>query len=163
MCLIFIYLAVCTYSLIHLLTDSQSRKLSKIMKRVNITYDNPKKYKGPHVEGWPPGKDRYMPNYIQPDHDTFPIRPSKAHFKGIFSILKYSLYLKVPLNVKIVQQNIFHFKAFGMINLHFEIRICQKIYNRVTMKVYVKCVVRFNVHKTLSKFWSKRRDFNFCG
>ena len=61
------------------------------MKRVNITYDNPKKYKGPHVEGWPPGKDRYMPNYIQPDHDTFPIRPSKAHFKGIFSILKYSL------------------------------------------------------------------------
>jgi len=63
-------------------TDSQSRKLSKIMKRVNITYDNPKKYKGPHVEGWPPGKDRYMPNYIQPDHDTFPIRPSKAHFKG---------------------------------------------------------------------------------
>ena len=53
------------------------------MKRVNITYDNPKKYKGPHVEGWPPGKDRYMPNYIQPDHDTFPIRPSKAHFKGI--------------------------------------------------------------------------------
>ena len=73
------------------LTDSQSQKLSKVMKRVNITYDNPKKYKGPHVEGWPPGKDRYMPNYIQPDHDTFPIRPSKAHFKGIFSILKYSL------------------------------------------------------------------------
>ena len=63
-------------------TDNQSRKLSKKMKRVNITYDNPKKYKGPHVEGWPPGKDRYMPNYIQPDHDTFPIRPSKAHFKG---------------------------------------------------------------------------------
>ena len=35
-----------------------------------------------------------------------------------------------------------------MINLHYEIRICQKICNRVTMTVYVKCVVRFNVHKT---------------
>ena len=43
----------------------------------------------------------------------------------------------------------FHFKAFGMINLHYEIKICQKIYNRVTMTVYGKCVVRFNVHKTL--------------
>ena len=42
--------------------------------------------------------------------------------------------------------NIFHFKAFGMINLHYEIKICQKIYNKVTMTVYVKCVVRFNAH-----------------
>ena len=46
--------------------------------------------------------------------------------------------------------NIFHFKAFGMINLHYEVRICQKIYYRVTMTVYVKCVVGFNVHKTLN-------------
>ena len=37
----------------------------------------------------------------------------------------------------------------GLINLHYEIRICQKTYNRVTMTVYVKCVVWFNVHKTL--------------
>ena len=51
--------------------------------------------------------------------------------------------------IEIQRPNIFHFKAFGMINLHYEIRICQKIYNRVTMTVYVKCVVRFNVHKTL--------------
>ena len=63
-------------------TDRQNRKLSKIMKRINITYDDPKKYKGPHVEGWPPTKDRYMPNYIKPDQDTFPLRPSKAHFQG---------------------------------------------------------------------------------
>ena len=34
-------------------------------------------------------------------------------------------------------------------NLHYEIRICQKIYMRVTLTVYVKCVVQFNVHKTL--------------
>ena len=51
--------------------------------------------------------------------------------------------------IEIQRPNIFHFKGFGMINLHYEIRICQKIYNRVTMTVYVKCVVRFNVHKTL--------------
>ena len=49
---------------------------------VNITYENPKTYKGPLLEGWPPGKDRHMPNYIKPDQDTFPLRPSKAHFKG---------------------------------------------------------------------------------
>ena len=44
----------------------------------------------------------------------------------------------------------FHFKAFGMINLHYEITVCQKIYDIVTMTVYVKCVFRLNVHsKTL--------------
>ena len=53
--------------------------------------------------------------------------------------------------MEIRRPNIFHFKAFGMINLHYEIRFCQKIYNnRVTMTVYVKCVVRFNVNKMLS-------------
>ena len=34
-------------------------------------------------------------------------------------------------------------------NLHYEVRICQKIYNRVTMTVYVKGVVWFNVNKML--------------
>ena len=48
--------------------------------------------------------------------------------------------------IEIQRPNIFHFKAFGLINLHYDIRICQKIYNKVTMTVYVKCVVRFNVH-----------------
>ena len=42
-----------------------------------------------------------------------------------------------------------HFKTFGMINLRYEIRICHKIYNRVTMTVCVKCVVWFNLNKTL--------------
>ena len=51
--------------------------------------------------------------------------------------------------IEIQRPNIFNFKAFGMINLHYEIIICQKIYNRVIMTVYIKCVVRFNVHKTL--------------
>ena len=30
-----------------------------------------------------------------------------------------------------------HFKAFGMINLQYEIRICQIIYNKVTMNAYI--------------------------
>ena len=39
-----------------------------------------------------------------------------------------------------------------MIKLHYEIRFCQKIVNRVIMTVYVKCVVRFNVNNTLQRF-----------
>ena len=52
-----------------------------------------------------------------------------------------------------------------MINLHYELNICQKIYNRVTMTVYVKCVVRFNVHHTLcSNGQIYAGDFEkFCG
>ena len=38
-------------------------------------------------------------------------------------------------------------------NLHYEIINCQKIYNRVAMTVYVKCLVRFNMQKKfLMKF-----------
>ena len=51
--------------------------------------------------------------------------------------------------IKIQRPNIFHFKAFDMMNLHYEVIIFQKIYIRVTMTVYVKGVVRFNVNKTL--------------
>ena len=41
------------------------------------------------------------------------------------------------------------FEAFDIINLQYEIKVCQNIYNRVTMRVYVKCVVRFNMNKML--------------
>ena len=47
-------------------------------KKVEITFDNPDKYKGPIVEGWPPNHDRYMPNYIHPDENSFSIQPSKV-------------------------------------------------------------------------------------
>ena len=62
-----------------------------------------------------------------------------------------SAVMNILLNKKseVQSPNIFHFKAFSLINLHYEIRICQKIYNRFTMTVYVKCVVLFNMHKTL--------------
>ena len=35
-----------------------------------------------------------------------------------------------------------HFKGFGMRNLQYEIRICQKSHNAVTITVYVWTVVR---------------------
>lgn len=62
--------------------DSSVSSRRKVAKRVKITYDNPDVYKGPFVEGWPPSKDRYMPRYIRPDEDTFPIRPPITHFFG---------------------------------------------------------------------------------
>lgn len=49
--------------------------------------------------------------------------------------------------------NTFHFKVFCRLHLHYEIRICQKSYNRVTMTVFVRCVVQFNVHKMLPSLW----------
>ena len=49
---------------------------------VNITFDSPSTFKGPVVEGWPPSKDRYMPHYIQPNEDTFLLRPPSTYFKG---------------------------------------------------------------------------------
>ena len=60
-----------------------------------------------------------------------------------------SVFMNILIKIEIQRPNIFHFKAFGMIHLHYEIRICQIIYNGVTMTVYVKCVVWFNVNKTL--------------
>ena len=43
----------------------------------------------------------------------------------------------------------FHFKDFGMINLHYVIRICQKIYNRGRITVNVWRLVRNSLHQTL--------------
>ena len=39
--------------------EDNSKPKSKTAKKVQITYDNPDKYKGPVVEGWPPNSDRY--------------------------------------------------------------------------------------------------------
>ena len=59
-----------------------SKPKPKEAKKVKITFDDPNKYKGPVVEGWPPNSDRFMPHYIKPDEDTFSIKPSKAHFEN---------------------------------------------------------------------------------
>ena len=68
-------------------------------KKVEITFDNPDKYKGPIVEGWPPNHDRYMPNYIHPDENSFSIQPSKVILsivlKMLLSLVEYNLFLKI--------------------------------------------------------------------
>ena len=62
-----------------------------------------------------------------------------------------SVLMNTYLNKKLrYRDNIFHFKAFCLIICTMKyLRIFQKFYDRVTMTVYVKCVVRFNVNKTL--------------
>ena len=67
------------------------------------------------------------------------------HVKSNYTFKCLNEYLNKKIEIQ--RPNIFHFKAFGMINLHYEIRICQKIYYRVTMTVYVKSVVRFNMRQ----------------
>ena len=90
--------------------------------------------------------------------DQFHLNLSKSY------ILKYfkTLITSYARKIEIQRPNIFHFKAFSMINLQYEIKICQKIYNRVTMTVYVKFVVRFNVHKTLPSSYYLDQNFGFC-
>ena len=54
---------------------------------------------------------------------------------------------------------IFHFEVFGMLDLHYEIRICQKIYNRVTTHNKSKCLVRNNLHQTLTSIaWINQKN-----
>ena len=67
----------------------------------------------------------------------------------------YTLPLARPAQAKIqllaaicsiVAPSILHFKGFGMRNLQYQIRICQKSHNTVTIAVYVWTVVRiFNL------------------
>jgi hypothetical protein len=46
-----------------------------------------------------------------------------------------------------------------MMNLHYEIRICQKIYNRVTTHNKSKCLVRNSLHQTL---WPLEKKYWLC-
>ena len=55
---------------------------------------------------------------------------SKHTFKCLYEYLNKKLRYRDLIHI-------FHFKAFGMINLRYEIRICQKIYDRLTIKVNV--------------------------
>ena len=55
----------------------------------------------------------------------------RRRFKaGVLSTVVLNSYLETTRKLE-----------FGMINLHYRIRIAKKIYDRVTMTVYVKCVV----------------------
>ena len=50
-------------------------------------------------------------------------------FRNIYETDAYDRKL-TDAGIEIQIHTIFNFKAFGMMNLHYEIRICQKIYNR---------------------------------
>ena len=54
----------------------------------------------------------------------------------IFSSL-FIHFMNIPIKIEIERLNISRFKAFVMINLQYEIRICQIIYYKVTMIAYV--------------------------
>jgi hypothetical protein len=41
------------------------------------------------------------------------------------------------MNIIVWAPSILHFKGLGMTNLQYEMRICQKSYNKVTKTVYV--------------------------
>ena len=51
------------------------------------------------------------------------------------------VFMNIFIKIEIQRPKIFNFKAFGMINLDYEIRIFQKIYYSVTMTFSVKFVV----------------------
>jgi hypothetical protein len=55
------------------------------------------------------------------------------------------------MNIPMKQgRSLFHFKAFGMIDLHYLIRICKKVYNRGKIIVNVWRLIRNSLHQTLS-------------
>jgi hypothetical protein len=72
-----------------------------------------------------------------------------------FRVFSFILWLS-QWKMEIERLNISHFKAFGIINLQYEIRICQIIYNKVTMTAYVwfhlTCIRRYVVVRS-SKGW----------
>ena len=59
------------------------------------------------------------------------------HVKSNYTFKCLNEYLNKKIEIQ--RPNIFHFKAFGMINLHYEIIICQKIYNSHDDSLYQMC------------------------
>ena len=55
--------------------------------------------------------------------------------------------------------NIPYFKGLDMRNLQYEIRICQKSHNKVTMTVYI--MVQFFMNKTLQTLCNKNSNLLF--
>ena len=60
------------------------------------------------------------------------VNSCKNIFRSFHSFLWISQW-----KIEVEGLNMSHFKAFGMINLQYEIRICQIIYNKVTMNAYI--------------------------
>ena len=70
--------------------------------------------------------------------------------------LKFEPHIKAYLSISLDSSIVLapskpHFKGFSMRNLQYEIRICQKSHNTVTITVYVWTVVRILMKQTLYK------------
>lgn len=54
------------------------KTVSEVAKsKFPLTFDDPSKYRGPVVEGWPPGKNRSLERYLRPtEANTFPMVPT---------------------------------------------------------------------------------------
>ena len=57
--------------------------------------------------------------------------------------------MNIPMKNEDTEAHYISFKAFGMMNLHYEIGICQNVYNRVTTHNKSKYLVRNSLHQTL--------------
>ena len=51
-----------------------------------------------------------------------------------------------------------HFKAFGMMNLHYEVIICHKIHNKGTMSQWQRQVTIFLSGADISAYQSRSSD-----
>ena len=56
-----------------------------------------------------------------------------AHHMILVALFRKDLNKKIEVQ----RPNLSQFKVFGMMNLNYEVRICQKIYNRVTITVSI--------------------------
>ena len=59
----------------------------------------------------------------------------KIFFHEFTSFVKISNVILIK-KIEIQRQNISHFKGFSLMNLQYEIRVCQKMHNEVTMTLY---------------------------
>ncbi|TRY79809.1 hypothetical protein TCAL_10002, partial [Tigriopus californicus] len=51
---------------------------ARTVKYVHFTYSDPKAYQGPIVDGWPPGKERNLPRYLNGKERPFLIQPNEG-------------------------------------------------------------------------------------
>ena len=63
------------------ITSEDSELLWPDLSKYPLTYMEASKYKGPIVEGWPPGRNRSLDQYIRPYEDTFTMRPVWPDFQ----------------------------------------------------------------------------------
>ena len=67
-------------------TKTRRTKPQTLVRHSGLTYQNPKTYNGPIVEGWPPSKNRNVHQYMTQPFTSVPI-DSKLNYKTIVVIV----------------------------------------------------------------------------